>query len=491
MSAGYEAVIGLEVHAQLATRSKLFCGCSTAFGAPPNTHVCPTCLGLPGSLPVPNGGAVEMAMRAALALQCQVRARSVFARKNYFYPDLAKNYQISQYELPLNEHGKLVIESDGTRREVGIHRIHLEEDAAKNLHGAGPDGTTLVDFNRAGVPLMEIVSEPDLRGAGEAEEYLKRLREILLFLRVNDGNLEEGSFRCDANVSVRPVGDAKLGTRTELKNINSFRFVRRAIEGEIARQIAVVSGGGRIVQETRHWDEARGTTVAMRGKEEAMDYRYFPDPDLPPVAVAAAEIDRVREHLPELPAARRARWQKDLGVTAADAGVLTAHPGIADHFEAVAAALSRATGGRLAAPEAGKRAANFIQAEVLRHVATAGLDATIPVAPDAVAELLALVEASTISGKMAKDVCAEMIATGRTAAKIVAARGMAQVSERGPIEKAAREAMAQRPDNVAHYRAGKTAVLGWFVGQVMKATGGAANPKLVNDVLRDLLGADP
>ena len=488
MNAGYEAVIGLEVHAQLATRSKLFCGCSTAFGAAPNTHVCPTCVGLPGALPVPNGGAVEMAMRAALALGCSVRPRSVFARKNYFYPDLAKNYQISQYELPLNEHGKLVVEVDGVRREVAILRIHLEEDAAKNLHGAGPDDATLVDFNRAGVPLMEIVSEPDLRSAAEAEEYLRRLREILLFMRVNDGNLEEGSFRCDANVSVRPVGATKLGTRTELKNINSFRFVRKAIEGEIARQIAVVSGGGRITQETRHWDEVHGTTVAMRSKEEAMDYRYFPDPDLPPLVVEDAHVERVRSALPELPAARRARWQVALGATAADAAVLGGHPVIADYFEAVATALVTTTGGKLSAPEAGKRAANFIQAEILRHATTEGLAASLPVEAHALAELLALVEAGTISGKMAKDVCAEMVATGRRPAKIVAARGLAQVSDRAPIEKAVREAMERSPDNVTQYRAGKTNVLGWFVGQVMKATGGAANPKLVNEVLRELLG---
>jgi aspartyl-tRNA(Asn)/glutamyl-tRNA(Gln) amidotransferase subunit B len=483
----YEAVIGLEVHAQLLTASKLFCGCATRFGAPPNTQVCPTCLGLPGTLPLPNGRAIELGVKAALALGCTIRGRSVFARKNYFYPDLPKGYQISQYELPVSEHGRLEIEVDGTRRSVGITRLHLEEDAAKNIHGMGGGARTLVDFNRGGVPLMEIVSEPDLRSSAEAEEYLKRLREILMAVGANDGNLEEGSFRCDANVSIRPVGAEKLGTRTELKNINSFRFVRKAIDYEIARQQAIVSGGGTIVQETRLWNDAQGKTLPMRSKEDAMDYRYFPDPDLPPIEVAEGVIERIRGELPELPAQKRARLQAELGLTAADAQVLTSHPALAGLLEETAAALVQAAGGKLAADKAGKRAANFIQAEVLRHVQLEGLHARIPVTAQGLGQLLARVESNEISGKIAKDVVAEMVASGKSPEQIIAERGLSQVSDTSQIEQAARAAIAASPDNVAQYRAGKQAVLGWFVGQVMKATGGRANPKLVNELLRKLL----
>ena len=485
MRSGYEAVIGLEVHAQLLTASKLFCRCSSAFGAPPNTHVCEVCLGLPGSLPVANARAVELAMRAALALSCSVRERSIFARKNYFYPDLAKNYQISQYELPLNEHGKLPIEVEGERRVIGITRIHLEEDAAKNLHGVGGGQRTLVDFNRAGTPLMEIVSEPDLRSAAQAEEYLKRLRELLLFLGVNDGNLEEGSFRCDANVSIRPRGETKLGTRVELKNINSIRFVRKAIEYEITRQVALVSGGGKVIQETRAWSEAQSKTLPMRGKEDAMDYRYFPDPDLPPLQVSAEQIAALQAGLPELPEAKRARYVAQLGLTAADAQVLTSHPRISEFFEACVAELSRDKKADLAAW--GKRAANFIQSELLRSVTTDGLRAEIPVSAAQLAELLALVEAGGISGKQGKAVFAGMIASGKGAKKLVEEQGLAQVSDSGTIERAAREVLAKHPDNVKLYRAGKTNVLGFFVGQVMRAMQGAGNPKLVNEVLQKLL----
>ncbi|HEX2678662.1 MAG TPA: Asp-tRNA(Asn)/Glu-tRNA(Gln) amidotransferase subunit GatB, partial [Polyangiales bacterium] len=467
--------------------SKLFCGCSTEFGAPPNTHVCPVCLGLPGSLPVVNAGAVQLAMRAGLALGCGVRGHSVFARKNYFYPDLAKNYQISQYELPLNEHGKLVIEAEGTTREVHIQRIHLEEDAAKNIHGAGSGTMTLVDYNRAGTALMEIVSGPDLRSSAEAEEYLKRLREILMFLGVNDGNLEEGSFRCDANVSVRPMGQEKLGTRCELKNINSFRFVRKAIDYEVARQIAVVSGGGTIKQETRTWNEAQGKTLPMRSKEEAMDYRYFPDPDLPALSVEERSIAEAKAGLPELPAAKRARYIGELGATDADAFVLTSHPEVAVYFETVVGELLARTEGKLPKDAAGKRVANFVQSELLRYVKLDGLRAQIPVSAAHLAELLALVENGAISGKQAKGVLGDVMTTGTSPAKLVQDKGLAQVSDTAAIEAAAREVLANNAQNVAAFKAGKTNVMGFFVGQVMKAMKGAGNPKLVNEVLQKLL----
>jgi aspartyl-tRNA(Asn)/glutamyl-tRNA(Gln) amidotransferase subunit B len=487
MVSAYETVIGLEVHAQLLTRSKLFCACSTEFGAEPNTHVCQVCLGLPGSLPQLNGRAVELAMRAALALGCTVRERSVFARKNYFYPDLAKNYQISQYELPMNEGGDLRIEVEGQERTIGITRIHLEEDAAKNLHGAGGGQVTVVDYNRAGTPLMEIVSEPDLRSASEAEEYLKRLREILLYLGVNDGNLEEGSFRCDANVSIRPRGETKLGTRVELKNINSFRFVRKAIDFEVARQIALVSGGGKVVQETRTWNENQGKTITMRSKEDAMDYRYFPDPDLLDVLVEAADIEAARAVLPELPLAKRTRYVSELGLTAADAQVLTQHPEVARFFEAVVAELRRQESDPKKRDKWGKRAANFIQAELLRSARFDGLQADLGVSPERVAELLSLVEDSTISGKQAKTLLADMLASGKSAAKLVKEQGLSQVSDSSAIEAAAREVLLKHVDNVKLYRAGKTNVLGFFVGQVMRAMQGAGNPKLVNETLQRLL----
>jgi aspartyl-tRNA(Asn)/glutamyl-tRNA(Gln) amidotransferase subunit B len=491
MAQVYEPVIGLEVHAQLLTESKLFCGCSTRFGAEPNTQVCPICLALPGSLPVTNAKAVALAMRIGLALGCSVRPHSIFARKNYFYPDLPKGYQISQYELPLNERGALEIEVEGKKRRVGITRAHMEEDAAKNLHGVGAGSRTLVDFNRGGVPLVEIVSDPDLRSSAEAEEYLKRLREILMFVGANDGNLEEGSFRCDANVSIRPLGAEKFGTRVELKNINSFRFVRKAIDYEIARQQAVLSSGGKIDQETRTWSEAQSKTLPMRSKEEAMDYRYFPDPDLPPLRVSEAEVERVRAALPELPAAKRARWEQELGLTSADAVVLTAHPALAQLLDDTAQAVLQASGGKLAPAKAGKRAANFIQAEVLRHVELDGLSAKIPVSAPDLGALLWLVDSGEISSKIAKDVFADMLETRRTPQQIIADKGLVQVQDTGLIEEMLRKLVNENPDNVAAYHGGKQNVIGWFVGQVMKATGGRANPKLVNEVLRKLLDEAP
>jgi aspartyl-tRNA(Asn)/glutamyl-tRNA(Gln) amidotransferase subunit B len=491
MGPAFEPVIGLEVHAQLPTASKLFCACATAFGAEPNSQVCPVCVGLPGTLPVPNGSAIEHAMRAALALECSVRGHSLFARKNYFYPDLAKGYQISQYELPLNEHGALRIELDGVSRNVRICRIHVEEDAAKNMHGVGSGSRTLVDFNRAGVPLMEIVSDPDLRSAAEAEEYLKRLREVLMFVGANDGNLEEGSFRCDANVSIRPRGSDALGTRVEIKNINSFRFVRKAIDYEIARQEALINGGGRVVQETRTWNDAQGKTSSMRSKEEAMDYRYFPDPDLPPLLVQAHVVDALRASLPELPGPMRERWQREFGLTPADAAVLSAHPQIARFFQQTSSALLELGGDQLDLAKAGKRAANFIQSDVLGHVELSGLTARMPVTPNALAELLWLVESGESSGKIAKEVFAQMRGSGRSPRQIIGELGLSQLSDRALIEESARQLIEAHPANVAAYRGGKQNVLGWFVGQLMKATGGRVNPKLANEVLRSLIEGQP
>ncbi|KPK15781.1 MAG: glutamyl-tRNA amidotransferase [Myxococcales bacterium SG8_38] len=481
----YEPVIGLEVHAQMRSRTKLFCGCPTDYGAPPNEQTCPVCLALPGALPVPNRAAIELAVQAGLALECEIASYSVFARKNYFYPDLPKGYQISQFELPLNVKGHLDIEVDGETKRIGITRIHVEEDAAKNIHGVGDTAVTVVDFNRGGTPLIEIVSEPDLRSADEAEAYLRKLRDILMFIGVNDGNLEEGSFRCDANVSIRPVGQAELGTRTELKNINSFRFVKKAIEHEIARQEGVVQSGGTIVQETRTWSEAQGKTISMRGKEEAHDYRYFPDPDLPPVVIDDTRIEALRAAMPELPAAKRARWQRELGLTEYDAGVLSSHPKVAAYFEE--AARSFAERCTKSGAEAGKKVGNFVQAEVLRHVTTDGLEALFPVAATAIAELLAAVEDGTINGKIAKTVFATMVETGRAPQAIIEEQGLAQVTDTSAIEEAVRRVIESNPSQVAQYKAGKASLIGYFVGQVMKVTQGAANPKVVNETLRRLL----
>ena len=483
----YEPVIGLEVHAQLQSETKLFCNCPTAYGAPPNTQVCPVCLALPGALPVPNKKAIELAVKAGLALGCEVASRSVFARKNYFYPDLPKGYQISQFELPLNGKGQLDIEVNGEKKRVGITRIHVEEDAAKNLHGVGNGTDTLVDFNRGGTPLIEIVSDPDLRSSEEAEAYLRKLRDILMFIGVNDGNLEEGSFRCDANVSIRPSGQEKFGTRAELKNINSFRFVRKAIDHEIARQESVLSSGGTVVQETRTWNEAKGKTVSMRKKEEAHDYRYFPDPDLPPLVVAPDEIELMRQGMPELPQERRSRWVKEFGLKEYDAEVLTGHPRVAAYFEEMLNALAKSSGKK--ASFFGKKVANFVQAEVLRHVQTDGLNAEFPTTAERVAELLSLVEDGTINGKIAKAVFADMVETGATAKSIVDKKGLAQMTDASAIESEIQKILEANADKVKKYREGKTTLLGFFVGQVMKATKGSANPKIVNEILTRLLAA--
>ncbi|HQP38264.1 MAG TPA: Asp-tRNA(Asn)/Glu-tRNA(Gln) amidotransferase subunit GatB [Polyangiaceae bacterium] len=479
MPGDWEAVIGLEVHAQLLTRTKAFCCCQTSFGAPPNTHVCPVCLGLPGALPVLQGEAVRLAVRAALALHGQVATSSVFARKNYFYPDLPKGYQISQYELPLSSGGWIDVEAFDPKgnptihRRVGIVRVHMEDDAGKNLHGLG--GSSVVDLNRAGTPLIEIVGAPDLRSSEEAAEYLRQLRTLLMFLGVCDGNLEQGSFRCDVNVSVRRRGETALGTRAEIKNVNSFRFAQRAIDFEVTRQIALLSAGGTVVQETRGWNDQEGRTFSQRSKEEAHDYRYFPDPDLPPLRLDPEWIERRRAELPELPSDMRRRLT-DEGMHPYAAGVLTSHPGIARFFGDVVALGSNPT-----------RVANFVMSELMRDLQTDGLVARFAISPAQLAGLLALVEKGSISGKQAKDVYGEMVGTDRSADEIVRERGMSQVSDAGAIEEACARVIAASPRQAEQYRAGKTGVMGYFVGQVMKAMQGSANPQMVNEVLARLL----
>jgi aspartyl-tRNA(Asn)/glutamyl-tRNA(Gln) amidotransferase subunit B len=478
----FQLVVGIEVHAQLLTRSKIFCGCSTAFGGEPNSHVCPVCLGMPGVLPALNRQVVEFAIRTGLALSCDVQGKSVFARKNYFYPDLPKGYQVSQYELPICVGGGVDVTVDGVERRIRLTRIHMEEDAGKNLHGVAGDGSSGVDLNRAGVPLLEIVSEPDIRSIDEAIEYLKALRAILMYLGVNDGNLEEGSFRCDANVSVMPRGSTVLGTRCELKNMNSFRFLRQAIEYEMRRQVEIVESGGKVRQETRLFDPQRGETRSMRSKEEAHDYRYFPEPDLPPVIVPAAWVEEVRGALPELPRARSARYQHDLGLSAYDAGLLTADRTVAEFFDAALAA-------RGGGPEAAKRIANLLNGDVARLANETGKAVGAwALTPAALAEVVRLSDSGVIGGPGVRQVIEELFREGGDPEAIVAARGLAQVSDESAVEAAADAVIAQCAAEVERYRAGNKKLLGFLVGQVMKAMKGKGNPAVVNAVLTRKLG---
>ena len=479
MMAEWETVIGLEIHAQLATQSKIFSGSATAYGAPPNTQANLVDLAYPGVLPVLNREAVRMAVKFGLAVGAKVAPRSVFARKNYFYPDLPKGYQISQYELPVVAQGKLnIILDDGAVKTVGITRAHLEEDAGKSLH-EGLAHASGIDLNRAGTPLLEIVSEPDMRSAKEAVAYMKKIHTLVRYLEICDGNMQEGSFRCDANVSVRPKGQAKFGTRAEIKNLNSFRFVEKAIQFEVARQIELIESGGAVVQETRLYDSDKNETRSMRSKEEANDYRYFPDPDLLPVQIEESFIAQVRTSLPELPDEKAARYAKDFALSAYDAGVLTASRELGAYFEAVLA--------KLGAGQA-KLAANWVMGELSSALNRDNLEVTASrVSPEALAALLARIVDATISGKIAKEVFESMWAEGKSADAIIDARGLRQITDSSAIESVIEQVMAANPKQLADYRSGKDKLFGFFVGQVMKATGGKANPAQLNELLKTKL----
>ncbi|HKN36310.1 MAG TPA: Asp-tRNA(Asn)/Glu-tRNA(Gln) amidotransferase subunit GatB [Terriglobales bacterium] len=478
--AKYEPVIGLEVHVQLLTATKIFCSCSTRFGDPPNTNVCPVCLGMPGALPVLNRKAVEFAVLAAMALNCRVHETSIFARKNYFYPDLPKGYQISQYDKPLAEFGFIEIKTDGGSNKIGITRLHLEEDAGKSLHEGFPDATqkTAIDLNRSGVPLIEIVSEPDISSPDEAYEYLTRLKEIILYTGVSDCNMEEGSLRCDANVSVRPLGQKEFGTKTEVKNVNSFRFIREALEYEIERQIGVIESGGKISQETRLYNANEGKTYGMRSKEQAHDYRYFPEPDLLPLVVDEKWKAEIAKQLPELPEARRARMVREYGITEYDAGVLTASKNLADQFEEAAAAAKNP-----------KRVANLVQSELMGRLKPKGLEIEqSPISMQGVALSADLVESGAISGKMLKDLYDLCFERNQDFPAVYEKEKPQQITDSSALEKIIDAVIAANPKQVEQYRAGKKTVMGFFVGQIMKATQGQANPKLVNDLLSKKLG---
>jgi aspartyl-tRNA(Asn)/glutamyl-tRNA(Gln) amidotransferase subunit B len=477
----YEAVIGLEVHVQLLTVTKAFCGCSAKFGAPPNTNVCPVCLGLPGALPVLNRKAVEYAVRAAMVLNCTIRETSIFARKNYFYPDLPKGYQISQYDKPVAEHGYIDVAGGNGARRIGITRLHLEEDAGKSMHDGLPDSAhyTYVDLNRSGVPLVEIVSEPDMRSPDEAYEYLTRLKEIILYTGVSDCNMEEGSLRCDANVSVRPRGEQKFGTKAEVKNVNSFRFIREALEYEIERQIEIVESGEKVVQETRLYNPSEGKTYSMRSKEEAHDYRYFPEPDLLPLVVDAKWQAQIRSSLPELPEARRQRMVAEYGITPYDAGVLTATRSLADQFEEAARSAKNP-----------KRVANLVQSEIMGRLKVRGLAIEqSPLSMKGIAMSADLVESGVISGKILKDLYDLAFERKQDFPVIYEQEKPQQITNTAAIEKMIDDVIAANPKQVEQYRAGKKTVAGFFVGQVMKASKGQANPALVNEILLRKLGA--
>ena len=473
----YEVVIGVEVHAQLRTKSKLFCGCGTVFGLAANSQTCPLCLGLPGSLPVLNQAAVEMAVRAGLALNCTIAANNIFARKNYFYPDLPKGYQISQYEAPICEHGWIEIAASGGTRRVRIRRAHLEEDAGKSVHVAGTNGSR-VDLNRAGTPLLEIVTEPDLRSADEVVAYLKGLRDVLMYLEVCDGNMDEGSFRCEPNLSLRPLGQKEFGTKVELKNINSFKFVKDAIDYEVKRQTKVLNEGGKINQETRLWNLDRGETVVMRSKEDAHDYRYFPDPDLVPLKLENEWIEGCRKHVAELPATRMRRFVSEFALSEYDAEVLTASKAVADYFEACVKLFNQP-----------KTVSNWVMGELTRELNNSGTDASAsPVSPERLVSLLQLVEQGTISLKVAREIFPEVYSSGKTAEQIVQEKGLIQVSDEVALDQIIDEVLEKNPMQVAQFKEGKQQVLGFLVGQVMKASGGKANPGKVNELLKKRLG---
>lgn len=473
----YEVVIGVEVHAQLQTKSKLFCGCGTVFGLTANSQTCPLCLGLPGSLPMLNQAAVEMAVRAGLALNCTIASNNLFARKNYFYPDLPKGYQISQYEAPICEHGWIEIAVGQGRKRVRIRRAHLEEDAGKSVHVAGTNGSR-VDLNRAGTPLLEIVTEPDLRSSEEVVAYVKSLRDVLMYLEVCDGNMEEGSFRCEPNLSLRPVGQKEFGTKVELKNINSFKFVKDAIEYEIKRQTKVLGEGGKIIQETRLWNLERSETVVMRSKEEAHDYRYFPDPDLVPLKLEHEWIERCRKQMTELPSARMRRFVNECGLSEYDAGVLTASKAVADYFEACVKLFNQP-----------KTVSNWVMGELTRELNNSGIDASVsPVSPERLVSLLQLVEQGTISLKVAREIFPDVYSSGKTPEQIVQEKGLIQLSDEGALDTIIDAVLAKNPTQVAQFKEGKQQVLGFLVGQVMKASGGKANPGKVNELLKKKLG---
>ena len=475
----FGTVIGLEVHTELKTASKIFCGCTTEFGGEQNTHVCPVCLGLPGVLPVLNEKVLEFAIRTGLALNCTISPYSKFDRKNYYYPDLPKNFQTSQYDLPICENGYLDIEVGGETKRIGITRVHMEEDAGKLVHAGTISNSeyALVDYNRTGVPLLEIVSEPDIRTPEEAKAYLEKIKSILSYIDVSDCKMEEGSLRCDANISLRPIGQEQFGTKAEIKNVNSFKAVQRALEYEVERQTEVLEEGGRIIQETRTWDDSRGVTLSMRNKEQAQDYRYFPEPDLVPIVVDASWVESIRQALPELPEARKQRIMKDHGLSAYDAEVITAARPMADYYDALVAAGAEA-----------KAAANWLMGEVSKHLNACSLDIrSCPVPPASLAEMIALIEKGTISGKIAKTVFESMWNEGKTATVIIKEQGLVQMSDEGELGGIVEAVIAAHPQSVADFKAGKEKAIGFLVGQIMRQTKGRANPELVNRILKEKL----